>query len=85
MEEYLQGYIKLLLTVSSAMVPVHHWDIPINNWGRIHIDYARLFQGIYYLLVIDSKSQRTEIKILHKVPNSETTMKLQVEENYYIL
>ena len=61
---------------SPAKAPVHHWDIPISNWDRIHIDYAGPFQGFYFLLVIDAKSRWPEIKVLNKAPNSEITMKL---------
>lgn len=61
---------------SPAKAPLHHWDTPINNWDRIHIDYAGPFQGFYYLLVVDAKSRWVEIKVLQRAPNSEVTMKL---------
>lgn len=61
---------------SPVKAPIHHWDIPVNNWDRIHIDYAGPFQGFHYLLVIDAKSRWVEIKILQKAPTSEATIKL---------
>lgn len=61
---------------SPAKAPIHHCDIPRNNWDRIHIDYAVHSQGFYYLLVIDAKSCWAEMKILQKAPNSAPTMKL---------
>ncbi|GBN06697.1 Uncharacterized protein K02A2.6 [Araneus ventricosus] len=61
---------------SPAKAPLHHWDLPINNWDRIHIDYAGPFQGLHYLIVVDAKSQWVEIKVLQRSPNSEITMKL---------
>ncbi|GBL97384.1 Uncharacterized protein K02A2.6 [Araneus ventricosus] len=61
---------------SPAKAPLHHWDLPINNWDRIHIDYAGPFQGFHYLIVVDAKSRWVEIKVLQRSPNSEITMKL---------
>ncbi|GBM66736.1 Uncharacterized protein K02A2.6 [Araneus ventricosus] len=61
---------------SPAMAPLHHWDLPINNWDRIHIDYAGPIQGFHYLIVVDAKSRWVEIKVLQRSPNSEITMKL---------
>ncbi|GBN85879.1 Uncharacterized protein K02A2.6 [Araneus ventricosus] len=61
---------------SPAKAPLHLWDLPINNWDRIYIDYAGPFQGFHYLIVVDAKSRWVEIKVLKRSPNSEITMKL---------
>ncbi|GBN29578.1 Uncharacterized protein K02A2.6 [Araneus ventricosus] len=61
---------------SPAKAPLNHWDLPINNWDRIHIDYAGPFQGFHYLIAVDAKSRWVEIKVLQRSPNSEITMKL---------
>ncbi|CAL1299051.1 unnamed protein product [Larinioides sclopetarius] len=76
--ETLVKYCKDCSSVkhSPAKAPIHHWDLPINNWDRIHIDYAGTFQGFHYLIVVDAKSRWVEIKVLQRSPDSEITMKL---------
>ncbi|UYV62433.1 K02A2.6-like [Cordylochernes scorpioides] len=56
--------------------PVHHWDPPLTNWERIHLDYAGPFQGYYYLVLIDAKSRWAEIKAISEPPTSLNTIKL---------
>ncbi|UYV80717.1 K02A2.6-like [Cordylochernes scorpioides] len=56
--------------------PVHHWDPPSTNWERIHLDYAKPFQGYYYLVLIDAKSRWAEIKAISEPPTSLNTIKL---------
>ncbi|GBL81808.1 Uncharacterized protein K02A2.6 [Araneus ventricosus] len=58
---------------SPAKALLHHRDLSINNWDRIHIDYAGPF---HYLIVVDAKSRWVEIKVLLRLPNSKITMKL---------
>ncbi|GBM52133.1 Uncharacterized protein K02A2.6 [Araneus ventricosus] len=52
---------------SPAKTPLHHWDLPINNWDRIHIDYAGPFQGFHCLIVVDAKSRCVEINVIAKL------------------
>jgi hypothetical protein len=57
-----------------ATVPVHPWDEPKGNWDLIHIDYAGLFQGRFFLIIVDAKSRWAEIKLCRKAPTSVTTI-----------
>lgn len=57
-------------------VKQHYWEIPEQNFQRIHIDYAGLFQDHYYLILVDARSKWPEVRILKKAPTSESTIDL---------
>ena len=41
--------------------PLHPWARPEKPWSRVHIDYARPFEGKMFLLLIDAYSKWMEI------------------------
>ena len=41
---------------------LYSWNSPSEPWARIHIDYAGPFEGMYWLVVVDSYSKWVEIK-----------------------
>lgn len=55
--------------------PIHPWEVPKENWDRIHIDYAGPFLGHYFLVCIDAKSKWCEIGICKDAPTSDSTIK----------
>lgn len=42
-------------------VPLYSWNISSEPWARVHIDYAGLYEGKYWLIVIDSFTKWLEI------------------------
>ncbi|XP_055842522.1 uncharacterized protein K02A2.6-like [Episyrphus balteatus] len=54
--------------------PVHPWDLPQDNWERVHIDYAGPFQNHYFLACIDAKSKWAEIKVIKDIPTTSNTI-----------
>ena len=40
-----------------AQAPLHPWEWPEHPWARIHIDYAGLFSGRIFLMVVDAHSK----------------------------
>lgn len=59
--------------------PLHTWDEPQRNWQRVHIDYAGIFQGYYYLVVIDAKSKWAEIGIIKEAPTTKLTIEILLD------
>ena len=55
--------------------PVHPWAWTSRPWERIHIDFAGPFQGIMFLIVIDTHSKWLEV-----IPRSTTTTHCTIEE-----
>ncbi|CAB0013988.1 unnamed protein product [Nesidiocoris tenuis] len=56
--------------------PCHPWDVPDENWDRIHIDYAGPYQGYNFLVCMDAKSKWAEIKAMREAPSSMNTIAL---------
>ena len=44
-----------------SRAPIHCWEHPNQPWERIHIDYAGLFLGHMFLIVVDAYSKWTEV------------------------
>ncbi|KAB0794890.1 hypothetical protein PPYR_11729 [Photinus pyralis] len=61
---------------SPPKAEVHRWELPQENWDRVHIDYAGPIDHVYILLCIDAKSRWAEMEVLREHPNSENTMEL---------
>ncbi|XP_065207370.1 uncharacterized protein K02A2.6-like [Planococcus citri] len=59
---------------SPAKVPVHKWEIPDENFDRVHIDFAGPKDGLHFLILVDSKSKWPEVRVFKKDPTSESTM-----------
>lgn len=56
--------------------PIHPWYEPEENWERIHIDHAGLFQDHFFLIIVDAKSKWAEIEIEKSAPTSKSTIQL---------
>ena len=41
----------------SVRVPLYQWELPLHLWQWVHIDYACLFKGKIWLLLIDAFSK----------------------------
>ena len=41
--------------------PLHPWEWPMVPWHRVHVDYAGLMNGVYYLVLVDAHSKWVEI------------------------
>jgi transposase InsO family protein len=55
---------------------LHQWEEPIENFQRIHMDYAGLFQGHHFFIVIDAKSKWPEVFSQKGTPTSSSTIKI---------
>lgn len=66
---------------STAKAPVKtelsSWPKASNVWSRVHIDFAGEFQGLYYLVIVDSFSKWPEIFIMPNTTTSATISKLR--------
>ncbi|XP_054278063.1 uncharacterized protein K02A2.6-like [Macrosteles quadrilineatus] len=65
-----------LVKASPPKVSVHPWNLPENNWDRIHIDYAGPYGNRYLLVCIDVRSKWAEIEVLKEAPTSSNTINL---------
>ncbi|XP_054276486.1 uncharacterized protein K02A2.6-like [Macrosteles quadrilineatus] len=65
-----------LVKASPPKVSVHPWNLPENNWDRIHIDYAGPYENHYFLVCIDARSKWAEIEVLKEAPTSSNTINL---------
>ena len=57
-----------------AVAPLHPWVWPWKLWQRIHADFARPFQGMIYLLVVDAHSKWPEMYDMHLSTTSQHTI-----------
>ena len=55
--------------------PPHSWEGPARPWQRIHIDFAGLFLGTMFLIVVDAHSKWPEV-----IPTTTTTASRTIEE-----
>ena len=55
--------------------PLHPWEWPSTPWQRIHIDLARPFLGMMFLIIVDAHLKWPEVMIMH----SNTTALKTVE------
>ena len=46
---------------SPAKAPLHPWEWPERAWSRVHVDYAGLFEGSIFLIVIDAYSKWMDV------------------------
>ena len=43
--------------------PLHPWEIPEEDWSRLHIDYASPYKGHMFLVIVDAFSKRMDVYI----------------------
>ena len=59
------------------MAPLHPWIWPAEPWKRIHIDFASLFLGRSFLVVVDSYSKWPEIFQMKSTATAATVLQLR--------
>lgn len=62
------------VTANPPKVKLHVWEEPDGNWQRVHVYCAGLFQGYYFLVLMDAKLKWAEIEITSSSPSSTSTM-----------
>ncbi|KFD50051.1 hypothetical protein M513_09011 [Trichuris suis] len=62
--------------------PVHPWKIPRNPWSRLHIDFARPFQGEQFLIIVDAYSKWLELKRMRSTTGGSTIGVLRELDNF---
>lgn len=55
---------------------LHQWEEPTKNFQRVHMDYAGLFQGHHFFILIDAKSKWPETFSQQTAPPSSFTVKI---------
>ena len=60
-----------------ATAPLHPWEWPHRPWSRVHIDYAGLFLGRMFLLIVDSHSKWLDVHVTSSSTAAVTIDKLQ--------
>ncbi|XP_039187528.1 uncharacterized protein K02A2.6-like [Crotalus tigris] len=56
--------------------PIHCWEIMQPPWSRIHINYARPFQGQVFLIVVDNYSKWLEVAPVPTITTARTIQEL---------
>ena len=59
------------------IAPMHPWLWPDSPWIRIHIDFAGLFQGRMFLIVVDAHSKWPEVVEMTKTTTATTLTALR--------
>jgi len=59
-----------------AKQPLHTWEEPTHNFQRVHIDYAGVFQGHHFFILVDAKSKWPEVVSQTKAPTSISTISI---------
>ena len=57
--------------------PLHPWEWPERPWSRLHLDFAGPFMGHMFLVVVDSHSKWTEVKMMQKITADKTISALR--------
>ena len=63
---------------SPPVAPLHPWDWMTHPWSRLHIDYAGLYQGHMFLVVIDSHTKWLEVFPVKAATSFHTIEKLRM-------
>uniref|UniRef100_A0A8C4NG03 Gypsy retrotransposon integrase-like protein 1 n=1 Tax=Eptatretus burgeri TaxID=7764 RepID=A0A8C4NG03_EPTBU len=66
------------LSKSPAESPLSLWSWPFKPWSRIHVDFAGLFFGKMFLVVIDAFSKCIECSIMSTSTSAATIENLRV-------
>jgi len=57
-----KGCTGCQLTQSNPKIaPLHSWEWPARPWQRIHVDFAGLFLGTMFLIVVDAHTKWPEV------------------------
>jgi len=61
---------------SPPRVPLYSWEWPSQPWSRLHLDFAGLFMGHMYLIVVDAHSKWLDVQIMQSITAEKTIEKL---------
>ncbi|XP_062717120.1 uncharacterized protein K02A2.6-like [Aedes albopictus] len=53
-------------------VPLHCWEKPKEPFERVHVDFAGLFMGTYFIVFVDAYTKWPEVGILRDITTSTT-------------
>ena len=45
-------------------VPLHPWEFPAQAWSRLHVDFAGLFRGKLFIVLVDAHSKWLEVAVV---------------------
>lgn len=77
---YVQQCSRCSLAAKAPVkVELSSWPKASNVWSRVHIDYAGPFQGLNYLVAVDSFSKWPEVFVMSSTTSSATISKFIVE------
>ena len=54
----------------TASAPIQAWEFPKRPWSRLHVDYAGLFQGHMFLVVVDAHSKWLDVKVVKQATST---------------
>ena len=60
-----------------AESPLHPWEWPVLPWLKVHIEYASLFEGEMFLVVVDAYSKWLNVHCMKSTTSTATTEKLR--------
>ena len=60
-----------------AEAPLHPWEWPGLPWSRLHVDYAGLYKGEMFLIVIDAYTKWLEVHCMKSTTSNATIEKLR--------
>ena len=66
-------------------MPLHTWDRPDTTWKSIHVDFAGLFLGKTFLLIVDAHSKWPEVEIMSSTTPEKTMDVLRMMFAHYEL
>ena len=61
-----------------AEPPLHPWEWPHRPWSRVHVDYARPFQGKMFFILVDAYSKWMEVFPMNSSTTSATIEILRI-------
>lgn len=64
---------KSVQNTPTCSAKYHHWEVPVDPWYRIHIDFAGPFKGHMFLVVVDASTKWPEVIVMSKT-NAENTI-----------
>ena len=53
-----------LTQTNPKTAPLHAWEWPARPWQSIHVDFARPFLGMMFLIIVDAHSKWPEVILM---------------------
>ena len=58
-----------------AVAPLHSWECPSEPWSRLHLDFAGLFMGHMFLILVDAHSKQLNVHLMQSISSANTIVK----------